>query len=280
MLLRSCMRMKDKSHLFLTDTHAHLASSKFEGVLDEVIARARERKVGRIVSISCDIEDSRRNLGLAQVHTCVFPTVGIHPTYVHEITSRDWLGEVRELASNPSVAAIGEIGLDYFHPPQDGSPVAEWHRKQRDVFENLLQLALDLSLPVVIHQRESGRDVLEILRRFPGVTAVLHCFTGTPDEAETALAMGHYLSFTGVITYKNAEMVRKSASIVPLDRIMVETDAPYLAPVPFRGKACEPFMVEYTAQALAELRGLSLEEISAVTSANAESFFRFRCPDA
>ena len=272
--------MKDKSHLFLTDTHAHLASSKFEGILDEVVARAHERNVRRIVSISCDIEDSRRNLSLAKVYPCVFPTVGIHPTYVHEITRLDWLVEMRDLASDPSVAAIGEIGLDYFHPPQDGSPVAEWHRKQRDIFENLLQLALDLRLPVVIHQRESGRDVMEVLRQFPGVTAVLHCFTGTADEAETALAMGHYLSFTGVITYKNADEVRKSASIVPLDRIMIETDAPYLAPVPFRGKPCEPFMVEYTAQTLAELRGLSLDEISAVTSANAETFFRFSGLDA
>lgn len=266
--------MKDKSHFFLTDTHAHLASSRFEGVLESVIGRALERKVERIVSISCDLEDSLTNLRLAETYPCVSPTVGIHPMYVHEINGSEWLLEMRRLASQPCVAAIGEIGLDYFHPPQDGSSVAEWRGKQRHVFESLLQLALDLHLPVVVHQRDSGSDVMDVLRHFPGVTAVLHCFTGTPAQAEAAIAMGHYLSFTGVLTFKNAGDVRETASVVPLDRIMVETDAPYLAPVPFRGKPCEPFMVEYTARTLGGLRGLSLDEISEVTSMNAESFFR------
>lgn len=270
--------MEDKSQFFLTDTHAHLASSRFDGQMDDMLVRAKERSIERIISISCDIDDCEANLALSRQYPGVFPTVGIHPTYIHELLNNNWFEQVSTLAASPEVVSIGEIGLDYYHPPQDGSEVSVWRRRQREVFEKLLQLALERSLPVVVHQRESNADVMAVLKNFPRVRAVLHCFTGSPQEAAAALEMGHYLSFTGVVTYKNAENVRATAAMVPPDRIMVETDAPFLAPVPFRGKQCEPFMVEHTARALSEIRGVVFEEFARLTSQNATAFFGLERP--
>lgn len=270
--------MKEKSEVFLTDTHAHLASTRFEGEIEAVLTRSREAGVGRIISISCDLEDVTANLALASTHPGVFATAGIHPCYVHEPGPEGWRESLRSLAARPEIVAIGEIGLDYYHPPEDGSEVAVWRRLQESVFEEMLQLAQDFHLPAVIHSRESTPAVLAVLARFPQVTSVLHCFTGSPAEAEQALAADHFLSFTGVITYPKADDVRATAAVVPLDRIMIETDAPYLAPVPFRGKSCEPGMVRHTCQRLAEIHGLSPDEMARVTSANAERFFTLSGP--
>ncbi|MAS93225.1 MAG: hypothetical protein CMO55_08520 [Verrucomicrobiales bacterium] len=264
--------MEGKSSFPITDTHAHLASERFQDELDDIVARAVENNVSRIVTIACDVEDSVRNLELAQTYSPVLPTVGIHPLYVHE-TEADWENRLQELAKTPGVAAIGEIGLDYYHPPADGSTEKEWRALQSSVFERLLQLAVELKLPVVIHQRNSADDVTAILRQFPDVTAVLHCFSGSTKEAETALEMGHFLSFTGILTFPKAEEVREVAAMVPLDRIMIETDCPYLAPVPYRGKRCEPYMVASTLEKLAQIRGLSVTEAAQLTTGNAGRFF-------
>lgn len=272
----SQLKMEGKSEFFFTDTHAHLASSRFEGNLDEVLHRAREAGVRRIVSISCDLEDTLTNLDLSERTPGVFATAGVHPSYVHEVGQGDWLGRISGLAARPGVVAIGEIGLDHYHPPADGSPVEEWRRRQREVFEAMLQLANDLALPAVIHQRECAEEVMEVLGAFPRVRAVLHCFTGSRAQAERALEQGHHLSFTGVLTYKNSGDLRETVSTLPLDRIMIETDAPYLAPVPFRGKTCEPAHVVQTAIQLANLHGLALEEIARITSDNAGKFFGLR----
>lgn len=278
MLQGDCKEMKEKSEVFLTDTHAHLASTRFAGDVPAILARSRDAGVGRIVSISCDLEDVQTNLALASAHPGVFATAGIHPCYVHEPGPADWHEQLRLLAARPEIVAIGEIGLDYYHPPEDGSETAVWRRLQESTFEAMLQLAQDFDLPAVIHSRESTLAVLDVLARFPAVRAVLHCFTGTPAEAERALAAGHLLSFTGVITYPKADDVRATAAVVPLDRVMIETDAPYLAPVPFRGKTCEPGMVRHTCQRLAEIHGLTVEEMTVATSRNAESFFGLSGP--
>jgi TatD DNase family protein len=270
--------MKEKSEVFLTDTHAHLASARFAGDLPGVLARSHEAGVGRIVSISCDLDDVEANLTLAAAHAGIVATAGIHPCYVHEPGPSDWRERLRTLAARPEIVAIGEIGLDYYHPPEDGSETAVWRRLQESIFEEMLQLAQDLHLPAVIHSRESTPAVLDVLARFPAVRAVLHCFTGSPAEAEQALAAGHFLSFTGVITYPKADDVRATAAVVPLDRVMIETDAPYLAPVPFRGKTCEPGLVRHTCQRLAEIHGLTTEEMTIATSRNAESFFSLSGP--
>jgi TatD DNase family protein len=270
--------MKEKSEFFLTDTHAHLATARFAGEVPGILARSREAGVGRIVSISCDLDDVEANLDLAAAYAGVFATAGIHPCYVHEPGPADWRERLRRLSERPKIVAIGEIGLDFYHPPEDGSETAAWRRLQESIFEEMLQLAQDLNLPAVIHSRESTPAVLDVLARFPAVRAVLHCFTGTPAEAEEALAAGHFLSFTGVITYPKADDVRATAAVVPLDRLMIETDAPYLAPVPFRGKSCEPAMVRHTCQRLAEIHGLSTEEMTVATSRNAETFFGLSGP--
>lgn len=270
--------MKEESEVFLTDTHAHLASERFSGQVDEVLRRSRAGRVGRILSISCDIGDSETNLTLAENRPGLFASVGIHPCYVHEPGPPDWRERLNDLSRHPKIVAIGETGLDFYHPPEDGSSIAAWRGKQEAVFEEMLALAQSRDLPVVVHSRESTTAVLDVLDRFPQVRAVLHCFVGTAGEAERALAGGHFLSFTGVITYPKSGEVREVAARVPLDRLMVETDSPYLAPVPFRGKPCEPAMVVHTCNRLAEIHDLSQEEMAGITSRNAGLFFRLGGP--
>lgn len=258
----------------LIDTHAHLTSDRFSGQVEELIHRAREAGINKIITISCDLEDSGNVVELAAKHDAVYPAVGIHPCYVHEIESPDWLDQLRDLAANNPVAAIGEIGLDYFHDPPEGFSVPEWRATQAEIFEKQLALATELDLPVAIHTRKSGDDVLSILKRHPEVRAVLHCFSGSMEQANQALKLGHYLSFTGVITYPKAPNVQAVATAVPEDRIMVETDSPYLTPVPHRGKSNEPAYVKYTAAKIAELRGITEEECARITTENAHRFFR------
>lgn len=261
----------------LVDTHAHLASHAFEaeGELDAIIARAAEVGVSRIVTIGSELADSRRNIEIAAAHEGVYATVGVHPTSVHEVTQEGWIDDLRELTGQPKVQAIGEIGLDFYHPPQDGSPETEWRARQDRFFRAQLDLAVELDLPVVIHQRESFEAVAAVMADYTGkVEAVFHCFNGTPEVARPLLDQGHYLSFTGIVTFKNARDVQDSARFVPDDRLMVETDSPYLAPVPYRGKRCEPAYTRQTADHIAQLRGISAETLSEITTANAERFFR------
>ncbi|MCB1229457.1 MAG: TatD family hydrolase [Verrucomicrobiae bacterium] len=265
----------------LIDTHAHLASHAFEaeGELDAIIARASEAGVTRIISIGSELEDSARNVQIAAAHEGVFATVGVHPTSVHEVTQEGWVEDLRGLTQLPKVQAIGEIGLDFYHPPQDGSPEDVWRARQDRFFRAQLDLAVELDLPVVIHQRESAEAVGEVLKDYIGkVTAVFHCFNGTPDQARVILDQGHYLSFTGIVTFKSAADVQASARFVPEDRLMVETDSPYLAPVPFRGKRCEPAYTRNTAEFIAELRGIPSETLAQITTSNAERFFRLPHP--
>ena len=268
--------MEEKSALSLVDTHTHLASSRFEGEIDTIISRANQARVGRLVAIGCDLEDSHWNVEFARGREGIVPTVGVHPLYVHELDNH-WQTSLRALAENPGIGAIGEVGLDYYHPPADGSSDSDWRARQREVFEWQLDLAVHLGLPVVIHQRNSAEDVATVLRNFPGVTAVLHCFTGTREQAETALEMGHFLSFTGILTFPSASEIREVAACVPLDRTMIETDSPYLAPVPHRGKRCEPAHVVEVARQLADVHRLPFDEVARQTTTTAERFFRGLC---
>ncbi len=262
--------------MHLVDTHAHLASPAFadEAELNAVIQRAADAGVSQIISIGSELEDSRRNIEIAAAHPGVHATVGVHPTSVHEVTREDWVDDLRGLTRQPKVVAIGEIGMDFFHPPQDGSPEDAWRARQELFFRAQLDLAVELSMPVVIHQRESAEAIERILSDYTGrVTAVFHCFNGTPDMARTILDQGHYLSFTGIVTFPKATDVQESARFVPADRLMVETDSPYLAPVPHRGKRCEPAYTRLTAERIAELRGLPIETLAEITSDNASRFF-------
>ncbi|MFK5921946.1 MAG: TatD family hydrolase [Verrucomicrobiota bacterium] len=264
----------------LIDTHAHLASQQLCDDLPAVIKRANAAGVTRIISIGTDLEDSQQNIKIAEQFDQVYATVGIHPTSVHEITQDDWLQQIRTWLEHPKVLAIGEIGLDYFHPPRDGSSPATWRELQKKFFIAQLDLAAELQLPVVIHQRDKNGesecrdDLLKIISDYQGrVQAVFHCFIGSLQQAQPFLDQGHLVSFTGIATFSSAKELQSCTAQIPQGQFMVETDAPYLSPNPFRGKRCEPAYTRHTAEHIATARGISLEQLASFTSQTAEKFF-------
>jgi len=282
----------------LIETHAHLDYPDFAPDLEGVISRAAEAGVTRIISIGTGLESSRRAVALAERFPNVHAVVGIHPTNVTE-EGLDFLPALGELARHPKVVAIGETGIDYHHLPEelqapkvadvDSALLAQshgdqerliaegaWKSAQADAFRMQLDLAVELGLNVVIHQRSAWEDTLEVLRPYTGkLRGVFHCFGGTPEEAAEVASLGHLVSFTGIITFKNAEQVRLTAAAVAADGYMVETDCPYLAPVPYRGKRAEPAHTRLVAEKIAEVRGITLEEVAESTTRTAEGFFRF-----
>lgn len=280
----------------LIDTHAHLDYPDFAADLDEVLARANEAGVTRIITIGTGIESSRRAVALAEKYSNVHAVVGVHPTNVQDETP-DFLEPLRELAKHPKVAAIGETGLDYHHLPSETraqtSPAlaalqaevsadieasvmdGAYRQAQAEAFRAQLDLAAELGLNVVIHQRDAWDDTLDILQPYTGrVRGVFHCFGNRPDQAEVIIALGHLVSFTGIVTFKNASLVRETAGTIAPEAFMVETDCPYLAPAPHRGSRCEPWHTRLVAEKIAEVRGQTLEEIARQSTLTAESFFR------
>ena len=252
------------------DTHAHLCHPDLCDELPAVIACAKAAGVDRIVSIATTLEDARQTLELTRRHEGVYATVGLHPGEIPEVSLCD-MKELAALASEPKVAAIGETGLDYYRS-------REHAQAQKDLFWAQLELAKERRLPVVIHNRAADGDCLEILRAHkPGFEpwGVMHCFGGDEKFAFDCLEIGLLISYTGIVTFKNAEPLRDVAKKVPLEQVMLETDAPYLAPVPHRGKRNEPAFVPHIAAVLAEVKGVTVEEVARVTAANAERMFRF-----
>ena len=256
------------------DTHAHLCYADLRNELTAVIERAKAVGVERIVSIATTIEDSRETLELARQYDGVYATVGLHPGEIPNVSLCD-MKDLAALASEPKVVAIGETGLDYYRS-------REHEQAQKDLFWAQLGLAKERALPVVIHNRSAESDILEILRAHAeGLPkdfrpwGVMHCFGGDEKFAFDCLEIGLLISYTGILTFKNAEALRDVARKVPLDKVMLETDAPYLAPVPHRGKRNEPSFVPHIAEVLAQIKGLPVEEVARVTTANAERFFRF-----
>lgn len=259
----------------LIDTHAHLDYEDFAPDFDAVLERARAAGVERIITIGTSVESSRRAVALAATHPMIHAVVGIHPTTTDEAAVGDHAA-LREIAADPKVAAIGETGLDYHRLPEDPEMAAGIKARQAASFRQQLDLATDLGLNAVIHQRDAWEDALAILSAYTGrLRGVFHCFGGTPSQAREVIALGHLVSFTGIVTFKNGVSVRETAASVPADRYMVETDCPYLAPVPFRGKRCEPAHTRETAVVVAQARGESLETVAQQTTATAERFFRF-----
>jgi TatD DNase family protein len=247
----------------LVDSHCHLDFPDFASELDAVVARARAAGLARMVTISTRVRRFAGVLSIAERFPEVYCSVGTHPHYAHEeldVTAADLVTH----AQHPKVVAIGEAGLDYHY---DNSP----REAQERGFRTHIAAARESGLPIVIHSREADADTARILEEESGkgaFPAVLHCFTGGPDLARRAVALGHYVSFTGILTFKNSTTLREIASSLPADRILVETDAPYLAPNPFRGKRNEPAFVVETAKVLAETRGVSFDEIARQTSDN------------
>ena len=250
----------------LVDSHCHLDFPDFSAERDAVVARARAAGIGRMVTISTRVKKLPQIIAIAEQFPEVFCSVGTHPHNAHEELDIDAKALVA-LAEHPKIVAIGEAGLDYHY---DNSP----RDAQEQGFRTHIAAARATGLPLVIHAREADDDTAPILREESGkgaFPAVLHCFTGGRDLAFAAIELGHYVSFTGILTFKRSEDLRAIAAALPADRILVETDAPYLAPLPFRGKRNEPAYVVETAKVLADVRGVSPDELARLTT---ENFFR------
>ncbi len=250
------------------DTHAHYDDEDFDADRDAVIASLGENGVSLVVNASSDLPSSKASVSLSEKYPFIYAAVGIHP---HEASSlnESTLSEIRSLTARDKVVAIGEIGLDYFY---DHSP----REIQKAAFRLQMQLANELDLPVVIHDRDAHEDCMKIIRDFPGIRGVFHCYSGSLEMAKELIKLGWYLSFTGAVTFKNAKKAPEVVAYVPEDRLMIETDCPYLAPVPMRGKRNDSINLKYIAQCIAEIRGTTLEHIASVTMENGKRFFEIK----
>ncbi|HSH39102.1 MAG TPA: TatD family hydrolase [Chthoniobacterales bacterium] len=283
----------------LIDTHAHLDYADFAADFAEVLQRAIDAGVTRVITIGTSIASSRRAVELAEAHENVYAVIGVHPT--SDEVAEDVMTPLRELAGSRRVVAIGETGLDYHRLPsaeaaksktvqifartlqgetqeeiEAGLDDGAYKARQASLFEQQLDLAVELGLNVVIHQRDASAPTFEMMRPYSGnLRGVFHCFGGSVDDAQEVIAAGHLVSFTGIVTFKNGVSVREVAAQLPVESFMVETDCPYLAPTPFRGKRCEPAHTRLVAEAIANARGLSLDELARATTATAEAFFKF-----
>ena len=251
----------------LFDTHAHYDDEAFDADRDAVLTALPGQGVGLVLNPGCDVESSRKAVQYAAAYPHVYAAVGIHPENCGGYTARD-LAVLEKLAQQPGVAAIGEIGLDYYwaeNPPRE---------LQQQVLRDQLALARELALPVIIHDREAHADTLAIIREFPGITGVFHCFSGSPEMAQELLKLGWYLGFDGPVTYKNARRAPEVAAVTPLDRMLIETDSPYMTPVPYRGKRNDSGYVHLVAEKLAEWKGVTPEEMARITTENGKRLFR------
>ena len=257
---------KEEPVMRLFDTHAHYDSGAFNSDRLETLAAMPEQGVELILNPGCDLESSRTAIALAEEFPFVYAAVGVHPSDCGAWED-SWLEQLRALAAHPKVRAIGEIGLDYYwkdNPPRE---------LQQKVFARQLELAAELDLPVIVHDREAHQDCLEVVRAHPEVRGVYHCYSGSLEDAKVLVKLGWMLSFTGVITYKNARKALEVIEWLPMDRIMVETDSPYLTPEPFRGKRNDPTRLYRMAEALASLWSVSPEEAQAITFENGKRLY-------
>ncbi len=253
----------------LFDTHAHLDDPALYPDIDNVLKRAKEAGVTLINSVGCDWRSSLLNVHLAEKHPeMIYASVGVHPSEVADIDEQV-LAKLLELAKTPRVIGWGEIGLDYHYENTNKELQQKYLRLQ-------ISLAKEAGKPIIIHDRDSHQDVVDILQEeHAGINGgILHCFSGSWEMAKQCLKMGFFISFAGPLTYKNARVPVEVAGKVPLDMVLVETDSPYLTPHPFRGKTNEPARVIYTAEKLAQIRGMDYEEIAEITTANAKRIFR------
>lgn len=250
----------------LFDTHAHYNDDAFDQDRKGLLDALPDAGVGAVVIPGVDVESSRSALALAENRPWLFAAAGIHPEDCAGCTAADF-SAIRDLCREKKVVAIGEIGLDYYwaeNPPKEF---------QQMVFRRQLELALELELPVIVHDREAHGDSLEIVKEFPGVRGVFHCFSGSPEMAEALIKRGWYLGIDGPITYKNARRAPEVAEVIPLERIVVETDAPYLTPEPFRGKRNDSRYLPYVIEKMARWKGVTPEELTEITFANGKRLF-------
>jgi TatD DNase family protein len=255
------------------DTHAHLGFPDFAADLPQVVARAQEAGIAKIITIGTDLAGSARAIQIAEQYPQVYAAVGWHPTHVLE-APEDIRPALAALARHPKVVAIGETGLDYHRPPAAEAEVEGYKRRQAEIFRQQLEVAADLGLNCIIHQRDSFDDTLAQWTPFAGKTrGVFHCFSESLDAMRRVLAAGCLVSFTGIVTFKNGANVREALAAAAPGQFMLETDCPFLAPVPYRGKRCEPAYVREIAEMAASVRNCSLEELSEMTCETAHRFF-------
>jgi TatD DNase family protein len=259
--------------MMLTDSHAHVDGKEFDGDRGDVLARARAAGVQRIVVIGAvgEPDSAERAVALAERDPDVWATVATHPHDVARMTP-DWWAVHERLARHPRVVAIGETGLDYYydHSPRD---------QQQAAFARFIALAREVAKPVVCHIRDAHEDARAILVASGVRDCVIHCFTGTPEDAQAYAELGYYVSFSGIVTYKTAQALRDAVPLVPRDRLLIETDCPYLAPVPRRGKRNEPAFLTHTAEVVARCSGMAFEDLAELTSRNASRVFGLPEPE-
>lgn len=250
------------------DTHAHYADHAFDSDRDKILAELPEKGVKYVMLASSSVDDTRENALLAEKYDYIYAASGVHPESV-DTNPADYLDTVRNtVLSSSKIKAVGEIGLDYHYEGYD-------REKQIKLFEEQLILAKELDLPVIVHSRDACEDTLNILKKYKPC-GVVHCFSGSAETAKEIIKLGMYIGFTGVLTFKNAKKALKAFEVVPLDRLLLETDCPYMAPVPFRGKRCDSSMIAYTAEKAGEIKGIDTQKLLDITCENAKKFYSIK----
>lgn len=247
------------------DSHAHYNDSKFNEDREEILSQMPENNIGYIMNAADSMKSCEKIKSLCEKFPFMYMSVGVHPENAGDMTDAD-IDKLREYAKYEKVKAIGEIGLDYYYDDVERTVQKKWFCRQ-------IELAGELDLPIIVHDREAHGDTLEILRKYPGVRGVLHCFSGSPEMAQDILKLGMYIAFGGTLTFKNARRVREVLEVVPLDRILVETDCPYLAPEPNRGKRNSSLYIPHILEVMAEIKGISPKEAEEITLNNAKKCF-------
>lgn len=252
----------------LIDSHAHLDDERFDGDRDILIKSLKSNKIELVINIGADFQSSINSIELAKQYDNIYASIGVHPHSASEVTE-ETLDKFREMAKEEKVVAIGEIGLDYYY---DNSP----RDLQRKWFREQLKLAKELDLPVIIHSRDATQETFDIIKEAQdgSLRGVLHCFSGSVEVAMEYIKLGFYISIGGPVTFKNARVVKEVAEAVPLDKLLIETDCPYLTPEPYRGKRNEPMFVKYVAQKIAEIKDINFEELAKATNKNTKELFR------
>ncbi len=250
----------------LFDTHAHMNDPAFDEDRAQILLGLKDKNVGYMMNVGCCLESSRDCIAMAEQYPFVYASVGSHPDSADEVDEAV-LEQYRQMAKHPKVKAVGEIGLDYYYEtiPRE---------VQQKAFRLQMELAKELNMPVIVHERNAHDDGMRIVKDFKGVTGVFHCYSGSAEMARQLVDMGWYIGFTGVLTFKNARKAVETAERIPLERIVLETDCPFMAPEPFRGKRNDPGYLYRMAERLAQLRGISTEEVEAVTTENAKRLYR------
>ena len=250
----------------LFDTHAHLNDPAFDPDRESLMNGLADKGVGLVMNAGCSLESSRESIALAESYPWIYCSVGTHPDTADEVDEKV-LDTYRQMCRHPKVKAIGEIGLDYYY---EDIP----REIQQKAFRMQMELAKELDMPVIVHEREAHDDGMRIVKEFPKVTGVFHCYSGSAEMARQLVNMGWYIGFTGVLTFKNARKAVETAASIPLDRIVIETDCPFMAPEPFRGKRNDPGYLYRMAERLAEIRGITPEEAAIATTENAKRLYR------